>query len=36
MKAATQTKWEPAYEKVDREWKPRPGWGRSPVPFRLR
>ncbi len=36
MVAATQTKWEPAYEMVDREWQPRPGWGRSPVPFRLR
>lgn len=34
MKAATQTKWEPGYEKVDREWKARSGWGRSPVPFR--
>jgi TonB family protein len=36
MAAATKTKWEPAYEKVDREWKARTGWGRSPVPFRLR
>jgi TonB family protein len=34
--AATRTKWESAYEMVDREWQPRPGWGRSPVPFRLR
>lgn len=36
MAAATKTKWEPGYEKVDREWKARTGWGRSPVPFRLR
>ena len=36
MKAATGTTWEPAYIKEDQEWKPRPGWGRSPVPFRLK
>lgn len=34
MKAATRTVWEPGYEKVDREWKKRPSWGRSPITFR--
>lgn len=35
MKAATRTVWEPGYEKVDREWRKRHGWGRSPISFRV-
>lgn len=35
MKAATETTWEPAYirQGTGEEWKPVPGWGRSPIKF---
>lgn len=35
MKAATETTWEPGYVRrgAGEEWKPKPGWGRSPIDF---
>lgn len=36
MKAGTKTQWEPGAVKKGDEWRSHGGWGRSPVPFRLR
>ncbi len=36
MKAGTKTVWEPGSVRKGDEWVSRAGWGRTPVPFRLR